>query len=120
MLCVSALEQSQTIIQIYTDKGAQIINKNIYGHFAEHGGTCIYGGLGVGENSPIPNTNGYRDDVLEALKKMNISVLRWPGSCFADEYHWMDGIGRPKNVRKWSMTTGAERLKITFSVCSNF
>lgn len=78
------------------------INKNIYGHFAEHLGRCIYEGIWVGKDSPIPNTDGIRNDVVEALKELKIPVLRWPGGCFADEYHWMDGIGpyedRPKMV----------------------
>jgi alpha-N-arabinofuranosidase len=69
------------------------INKNIYGHFSEHLGNCIYGGIWVGENSKIPNTNGIRNDVVEAFKKIKVPVLRWPGGCFADEYHWKDGIG---------------------------
>lgn len=89
-------------ITIQADQGKTKINKEIYGQFAEHLGTCIYGGIWVGENSPIPNTNGYRNDVLNALKQLQIPVLRWPGGCFADEYHWMDGIGarekRPKMV----------------------
>lgn len=74
------------------------INKEIYGQFAEHLGTCIYGGIWVGEDSPIPNTNGYRNDVLGAFRELHIPVLRWPGGCFADEYHWRDGIG-PKESR---------------------
>ncbi|ASA19936.1 alpha-N-arabinofuranosidase [Paenibacillus donghaensis] len=69
------------------------IDRNVYGHFAEHLGRCIYEGLWVGEDSPIPNTKGIRNDVVEALKEMQIPVLRWPGGCFADEYHWKDGIG---------------------------
>jgi alpha-N-arabinofuranosidase len=69
------------------------ISKNIYGHFSEHLGRCIYEGIWVGKDSPIPNTDGIRNDVIEALKAMKIPVLRWPGGCFADEYHWMDGIG---------------------------
>ncbi|MBN2981710.1 MULTISPECIES: alpha-N-arabinofuranosidase [Cohnella] len=69
------------------------ISRHIYGQFAEHLGRCVYEGLWVGEESPIPNTDGIRNDVLEALKKLRIPVLRWPGGCFADEYHWMDGIG---------------------------
>ncbi|WP_024831720.1 alpha-N-arabinofuranosidase [Ruminiclostridium josui] len=73
------------------------INKNIYGHFSEHLGRCIYEGLWVGEDSEIPNINGFRTDVVEALKKLKIPVLRWPGGCFADEYHWMDGIGPREN-----------------------
>ena len=72
------------------------INKNIYGHFAEHLGRCIYGGIWVGKDSDIPNTNGMRNDVIEALRQIKIPVLRWPGGCFADEYHWMDGIGDPQ------------------------
>ncbi|MBW4085450.1 alpha-N-arabinofuranosidase [Paenibacillus sp. S150] len=69
------------------------INRNIYGHFSEHLGRCIYEGIWVGEDSPIPNTNGIRNDVVEALKEIRVPVLRWPGGCFADEYHWKDGIG---------------------------
>lgn len=80
------------------------INKEIYGHFSEHLGRCIYEGLYVGENSPIPNTNGMRNDVINALKDIKIPVLRWPGGCFADEYHWKDGIG-PKETRKRMINT---------------
>ncbi|MNS18298.1 Intracellular exo-alpha-L-arabinofuranosidase 2 [compost metagenome] len=70
-----------------------LISRHLYGHFAEHLGRCVYEGLWVGVDSPIPNTEGIRNDVLGALKRLNIPVLRWPGGCFADEYHWMDGIG---------------------------
>lgn len=69
------------------------INKNIYGHFSEHLGRCIYEGIWVGQDSPIPNTHGIRNDIIEALHEIQIPVLRWPGGCFADEYHWKDGIG---------------------------
>lgn len=69
------------------------INAEIYGHFAEHLGRCIYEGLYVGENSKIKNINGMRTDVVEALREIKVPVLRWPGGCFADEYHWKDGIG---------------------------
>ena len=74
------------------------INKNIYGQFAEHLGHLIYGGIWVGPNSPIPNIDGIRKDIVEALKEIKVPVLRWPGGCFADTYHWMDGIG-PKDKR---------------------
>ncbi len=74
------------------------IAPEIYGQFAEHLGGCVYGGLWVGEDSDIPNQQGYRRDVLSALKKLRVPVLRWPGGCFADDYHWRDGIG-PKNKR---------------------
>lgn len=80
------------------------INKDIYGHFAEHLGRCIYDGIYVGEDSKIPNVNGMRCDVVNALKDMGIPVLRWPGGCFADEYHWKDGIG-PKEERKKMVNT---------------
>ncbi len=80
------------------------IEPEIYGHFSEHLGRCIYEGLYVGENSDIPNTKGMRNDVVAALKEMKIPVLRWPGGCFADEYHWMDGIG-PKEKRKRMINT---------------
>ncbi|NLJ96694.1 MAG: alpha-N-arabinofuranosidase [Clostridiales bacterium] len=80
------------------------INEEIYGHFSEHLGRCIYEGIYVGEDSEIPNTNGMRNDVVTALKDINIPVLRWPGGCFADEYHWKDGIG-PKESRKKMINT---------------
>jgi alpha-N-arabinofuranosidase len=74
------------------------INRHLYGHFAEHLGRCIYGGFWVGEDSPIPNDGGIRLDVVEALQALRIPNLRWPGGCFADEYHWRDGIG-PRDQR---------------------
>lgn len=80
------------------------IHPEIYGHFSEHLGRCIYEGMYVGENSAIPNVNGMRTDVVEALKEIKIPVLRWPGGCFADEYHWKDGIG-PKESRKKMVNT---------------
>ncbi|WP_319005781.1 alpha-N-arabinofuranosidase [Metabacillus niabensis] len=90
------------IINADIEKGK--INKNIYGHFAEHLGRCIYEGIWVGEDSTIPNTKGIRNDVLQALKNLNIPVLRWPGGCFADEYHWKDGVG-PRENRKRMVNT---------------
>ena len=84
------------------DQPGPVINPNIYGQFAEHLGHCIYGGVWVGENSPIPNTRGLRNDVVAALRELHIPNVRWPGGCFADEYHWRDGIGpreqRPKMI----------------------
>ena len=80
------------------------ISKDIYGHFSEHLGRCIYDGMYVGEGSDIPNVNGMRCDVVNALKEMGIPVLRWPGGCFADEYHWKDGIGE-KSKRKKMINT---------------
>ena len=106
---LSLFAQKSATITLHTDQSGQIIPKEIYGQFAEHLGTCIYGGLWVGENSDIPNINGYRTDVFNALKELRVPVLRWPGGCFADEYHWMDGIGpkenRPKMVNNnWGGT----------------
>ena len=80
------------------------IEPEIYGHFSEHLGRCIYEGIYVGEKSEIPNVNGMRTDVVDALKELKVPVLRWPGGCFADEYHWMDGIG-PKEKRKKMINT---------------
>jgi alpha-N-arabinofuranosidase len=91
---------AQNRIELHMDQAKDTINKNIYGHFAEHLGKSIYGGFYVGEgNKKIPNRNGIRLDVVEALKKLKIPVLRWPGGCFADHYHWKDAIG-PKKQRK--------------------
>ncbi|MGE7052567.1 alpha-N-arabinofuranosidase, partial [Paenibacillus glucanolyticus] len=92
------------VITIHSDLSKGKINRNIYGHFSEHLGRCIYEGIWVGEDSPIPNTEGIRNDVLEALKQLNIPVLRWPGGCFADEYHWKDGVG-PSENRKQMVNT---------------
>ena len=97
---------AQNVATIKADSGKHVINKNIYGHFSEHLGACIYNGLYVGEsNTKIPNTAGIRNDVVDALKKMKIPLLRWPGGCFADTYHWQDGIGpkekRPTMVNTW-------------------
>ena len=87
---------------IHANEGKHQISKHIYGHFSEHLGRCIYDGIWVGEDSEIPNIHGYRKDVFEALKNLEIPNLRWPGGCFADEYHWKDGIGpredRPKMI----------------------
>ena len=89
-------KQNKIIVNV--DLGKDKINKEIYGQFAEHLGHCIYGGFWVGENSPIPNTRGIRNDVVSALKEISVPVIRWPGGCFADTYHWKDGIG-PKDKR---------------------
>ena len=91
-------------ITINSDLGKTRINRHIYGHFAEHLGRCIYGGMWVGEGSHIPNTRGIRNDVVKALRAINIPNLRWPGGCFADEYHWMDGIG-PREQRPSMINT---------------
>jgi len=98
-------QNQTTVVTIKNNAAAPIINKNIYGHFAEHLGRCIYGGFFVGDTSKIPNTKGVRNDIVAALKDLKIPNLRWPGGCFADTYHWKDGIGpqeqRPTIVNKW-------------------
>lgn len=109
LLSLSGAAQKEAFLQLYPEQSGAPISRHIYGQFAEHLGSCIYGGLWVGPDSDIPNTQGYRNDVLEALKKLHVPVLRWPGGCFADEYHWMDGIGprenRPKMVNNnWGGT----------------
>ncbi len=84
-----------------------VINPNIYGQFAEHLGHCIYGGVWVGEGSPIPNTRGIRNDVVAALRELHVPNVRWPGGCFADEYHWREGIGpRAQRPRMINTTWG--------------
>jgi alpha-N-arabinofuranosidase len=98
-------QYAQNQIVINSDLGKDTISRHIYGHFAEHLGRCIYDGFYVGENSKIPNIKGMRSDIVAALKKMKIPNLRWPGGCFADTYHWKDGIGdkskRPPMVNTW-------------------
>ena len=89
---------------VNTKNKKETIAPEIYGHFSEHLGRCIYEGLYVGENSDIPNVNGMRKDVVDALREIQVPVLRWPGGCFADEYHWKDGIG-PKETRKKMINT---------------
>jgi len=95
----AALAQDATVV-VNTDQGNTVISRHIYGHFSEHLGHCIYGGLWVGPDSNIPNVNGVRKDVIDALKKIHIPNLRWPGGCFADEYHWKNGIGPKENRAK--------------------
>ena len=101
---------AQVKVAVHEDAPDQpVIPKEIYGQFAEHLGRCIYDGIWVGKDSPIPNIDGYRKDLVEAIRDLKVPVLRWPGGCFADEYHWMDGIGplsgRPKMINSnWGGT----------------
>lgn len=96
---------SQATIVVNTTSANTTISKHIYGHFAEHLGRCIYGGFYVGDTSKVPNTDGVRNDIIDALRKLKIPNLRWPGGCFADTYHWKDGVGpkdkRPAIVNRW-------------------
>ncbi|MDO8543170.1 MAG: alpha-N-arabinofuranosidase [Opitutaceae bacterium] len=99
-----AAETATVRFSLDADKPGAVINRNVYGQFAEHLGRCIYEGIWVGEQSPIPNTRGYRNDVVAALKTLQVPLLRWPGGCFADEYHWKDGIG-PRESRPAMINT---------------
>lgn len=103
LISTSIFAKTQSVdITLDSHSPGSTLNKNIYGQFMEHLGRGIYEGIWVGENSTIPNKDGYRLDVLQALKELKVPLLRWPGGCFADEYHWRDGIGprdsRPKTV----------------------
>jgi alpha-N-arabinofuranosidase len=86
-------QAAQVTLNVDLSKPGAVIDRHIYGQFAEHLGHGIYGGVWVGEGSPIPNIHGYRKDVLAALKAIHVPVIRWPGGCFADLYDWRDGIG---------------------------
>ena len=98
-ICLPAAAQVK--ISVHENTGDQpVIPAELFGQFSEHLGRCIYEGIWVGPGSDIPNVDGYRTDVLEALKALHIPVLRWPGGCFADEYHWMEGIGPQEGRRK--------------------
>ncbi len=101
-LCASpvlAAPHAGTTVTIHADRPGAVINKDVYGQFSEMLGTGIYGGIYVGEKSPIPNTRGFRNDVIAALKELKVPIVRWPGGCYADEYHWRDGIGPKRTTR---------------------
>jgi alpha-N-arabinofuranosidase len=86
-------------ITVHADKPGPKVQREIFGQFAEHLGTGIYGGLWVGKNSRIPNTDGFRNDVIAALRAIKVPLIRWPGGCFADEYHWREGVGNKRPVK---------------------
>jgi alpha-N-arabinofuranosidase len=88
-------------LTLHADEPGPVIDQHIFGHFAEHLGRCIYDGLWVGEGSKVPNVRGWRSDLVAALRQIKIPNLRWPGGCFADDYHWREGIGpREKRPRR--------------------
>ena len=97
---VLAQEPRHATLTIRAGEPGPVISRHIYGHFAEHLGRCIYDGLWVGPRSTVPNTRGVRNDVIEALRKIKIPNLRWPGGCFADQYHWQDGVGAGEQRRR--------------------
>jgi alpha-N-arabinofuranosidase len=97
----------RSVIYVDLDTILHSLDKRVYGQFVEHLGRCIYGGIWVGENSTIPNVNGYRLDVLEAIKAIKPPVVRWPGGNFVSQYHWMDGIGpRDKRPKRFDLAWG--------------
>ncbi len=101
-MCANQKNQEYGTVSITIDPSGTgpEINRHIFGHFAEHLGFGIYGGIWVGPDSEIPNTRGIRNDVVQALKKLKVPNVRWPGGCFADQYHWRDGLGTPEERRK--------------------
>ena len=105
---------AQARLDLGQDAAGPAIEPAVYGHFVEHMGTGVYGGLWVGPESPIPNTRGWRNDVVQALRQVGIPVMRWPGGCFADDYDWRDGIGdpakRPVRVNRWWGGTESNRV----------
>lgn len=105
-----AAKAQNTASLVVQPKSDHTISRHIYGHFSEHLGHCIYDGFWVDPSLNVPKKDRIRLDVVEALKKIHIPNLRWPGGCFADEYHWRDGIGpreqRPKMVNtNWGGVT---------------
>lgn len=118
LACCSAAantDNKPTSATIYADRPGSIYDKRIFTQFAEHLGTGIYGGLWVGDDKSIPNTNGLRNDVVSALRNLAVPMIRWPGGCFADEYHWREGVGprtgRPVKVNtNWGGVTEANTV----------
>lgn len=97
--CALAAPVTQPVVELHVD-GAHpgpTIDRDIFGQFAEHLGNGVYGGIWVGKDSKIPNVRGIRSDVVAALRDLHVPNVRWPGGCFADEYHWRDGIGAAAN-----------------------
>jgi len=102
--CTLHAATNTVAVRIDAAQSGPVIDKDVYGQFAEHLGHGIYEGIWVGEDSDIPNTRGFRNDVIEALRAIRVPVVRWPGGCFADEYHWRDGIG-PRDQRPVKVNT---------------
>ena len=90
---VPSMAQETAHLSIDASKAGAKIDRNLFGQFAENLGHGLYEGIWVGPDSPIPNTRGIRNDVVNALKALKVPNVRWPGGCFADQYHWRKGIG---------------------------
>lgn len=95
---VAQSPQAPVRLEVIANRAGPQISRDIFGQFAEHLGTGIYGGIWVGPSSPIPNVRGIRTDVVHALRDIHVPNVRWPGGCFADNYHWRNGIG-PRDQR---------------------
>lgn len=106
-------------LSIHTDEKKSKINRNIYGNFSEHLGRCIYNGIYVGENSDIPNVNGMRTDIVEALKAIKLPVLRWPGGCLQMNTTGKTASAPRRHAKRWSTRTGAVLWRITPSARTN-
>ena len=98
LLLAPAMAADKIELAVDATKPGAKIDRNIFGQFAEHLGHGIYEGIWVGPDSTIPNTRGIRNDVVAALKALKVPNVRWPGGCFADEYHWRNGVGSPRTV----------------------
>src|SRR6476659_4163279 len=101
---ISLFAQNPVVLSIDGTNPKTTISRHIYGHFSEHLGRCIYDGFWVNDSLQVPKTDRIRMDIVEALRRIRIPNLRWPGGCFADEYHWHDGIG-PRNQRPKMINT---------------
>src|ERR1700751_3501418 len=115
VLVITPIMTAQKVeLSIDTSKTGAKIDRNIFGQFAEHLGHGIYEGIWVGSDSKIPNTRGIRNDVVGALKAIKVPNVRWPGGCFADEYHWRKSIGPQRSVTlnpNWGGVTEAKEPK---------
>jgi alpha-N-arabinofuranosidase len=100
---------STATVDVLLDEPIGVIAPELYGHFAEHIGGVIYDGIWVGEDSAVPNLGGIRKSLVDWMKRLRPAVIRWPGGCFADGYHWRDGIGerekRPRRYGRWTDVT---------------
>ncbi|MDD8025485.1 MAG: alpha-L-arabinofuranosidase C-terminal domain-containing protein [Acidobacteriota bacterium] len=106
----SAPAAAEARIEILPDEPIGVISPDLYGHFTEHIGGVVYDGIWVGENSPVPNIGGIRKALVDHMRRIKPSVVRWPGGCFADSYNWRDGIGprdkRPRRTNFWVVDNG--------------
>ena len=93
-------------IDVLASEPIGTVTADLYGHFVEHLGGVVYGGIWVGENSRIPNTGGIRQAIVDHMRRLPAGPIRWPGGCFADSYDWRDGVGgaaqRPTRTNFWA------------------